>query len=152
MIQQPATNGVRKDLLQHHYMPSIATPFSVSKTMAKGLEDCCWPGRCQVMPLGPGMTLFLDGAHTSESVQYCLRWFREASKTEACSLNTGQVCQVLLFNCMGDRRPEMLLTYLADHPFHMALFVPNRLTLNKSTYSGNALMASCIWSLCSVHL
>ncbi|CAN7942549.1 unnamed protein product [Ixodes hexagonus] len=127
-------DGPCTDSLEHHALPSIAAPFSISKRMARGLEDCRWPGRCQVVPMGPGLTLFLDGAHTAESVGFCLRWFRDACRSQALPPGVAP-CPVLLFNCMGDRRPELLLSQLADHPFRMALFTTNRLADTKSPYS-----------------
>lgn len=99
-----------------------------------GLENCRWPGRCQVVPLGPSLTLFLDGAHTVESVDFCLRWFREARRAQ---VPPGtRPWPVLLFNCMGDRRPELMLSQLAEHPFRTALFTTNRVADDKSPYSG----------------
>lgn len=109
-------------------------------TVHAGLEQCRWPGRCQVVPAGPGLTLYLDGAHTEDSINCCLRWWREAAASEQQALGTKvQVRRILLFNCIGDRRPEVLLSYLADEPFHTALFTPNRLTIDKSPYSGGEL-------------
>uniref|UniRef100_A0A131XYQ1 Folylpolyglutamate synthase n=2 Tax=Ixodes ricinus TaxID=34613 RepID=A0A131XYQ1_IXORI len=128
-----AGDGPRADSSEHHALPSIAAPFSVSKRMARGLENCRWPGRCQVVPLGPSLTLFLDGAHTVESVDFCLRWFREARRAQ---VPPGtRPWPVLLFNCVGDRRPELMLSQLAEHPFRTALFTTNRVADDKSPYS-----------------
>lgn len=135
------TKSERRDLPQvpvgEDFFLNIAPPFTISKLMARGLERCFWPGRCQVAPIARGLTLYLDGAHTLESLQCCLRWFREASAAEenVVARSGARVYRVLLFNCMGDRRPEMLLSLLVDHPFHFALFTPNRVSLKKSPYS-----------------
>lgn len=129
--REAARDDPRADSPEHHALPTIAAPFSISKLMAQGLRDCRWPGRCQVVPQGPGLTLFLDGAHTAESVGFCLRWFRDASRAQA----LPNARPVLLFNCMGDRQPELLLSQLAEHPFHMALFTTNRVADIKSPYS-----------------
>lgn len=43
-----------------------------------GLRDTEWLGRTQVLPRGP-VTWYLDGAHTTSSVQACVRWFRQAA-------------------------------------------------------------------------
>ena len=48
----------------------------------KGLEAASWPGRCQIVvdaaPERCGVTWFLDGAHTPESMLCCADWFGEA--------------------------------------------------------------------------
>lgn len=42
-----------------------------------GLRDTEWLGRTQVLRRGP-LTWYLDGAHTTSSMQACVRWFRQA--------------------------------------------------------------------------
>lgn len=134
--KQATREAAERVWLERHHLPVIARPFSITKLMAKGLEQCRWPGRCQVVPAGAGLTLYLDGAHTEDSINCCVRWWREATATEQQALGAKvQVRRMLLFNCIGDRRPEILLSYLADEPFHMALFTPNRLAIDKSPYS-----------------
>ncbi|KAH9360510.1 hypothetical protein HPB48_018329 [Haemaphysalis longicornis] len=135
--KQATKEAAERVWFERHHLPVIARPFSITKLMAKGLEQCRWPGRCQVVPAGPGLTLYLDGAHTEDSINCCVRWWREAAASEQQALGTKvQVRRMLLFNCIGDRRPEILLSYLADELFHTALFTPNRLTIDKSPYSG----------------
>lgn len=120
----------------HYNMPFMAAHFVIPKLMANGLEQCRWPGRCQTVPCGQGLTLYLDGAHTEESLQCCVRWWREASTAEQQALGAEvQVRRMLLFNCIKGRRPEVLLSYLADESFHVALFTPNRIGLDKSPHS-----------------
>lgn len=46
-----------------------------------GLESCVWPGRCQIIEK-KGITLYLDGAHTKQSLKHCVKWFAEASEKE----------------------------------------------------------------------
>ena len=43
-----------------------------------GLRETEWLGRTQVLPRGP-VTWYLDGAHTTSSVQACVRWFRQVA-------------------------------------------------------------------------
>ena len=43
-----------------------------------GLADTTWPGRTQTMKHGE-VTYFLDGAHTTRSMQACVHWFQEAA-------------------------------------------------------------------------
>lgn len=46
-------------------------------TEIKALEQAKWPGRCQTVadPKHPQTTWFLDGAHTTESLDCCIQWF-----------------------------------------------------------------------------
>ena len=42
-----------------------------------GLATTKWPGRCQTIidPARSGVTWYLDGAHTVESLECCMQWF-----------------------------------------------------------------------------
>ena len=53
----------------------------LSNKAVKALETAFWPGRCQVVPAleTAGATYFLDGAHTIESIQFCVRWYLDLS-------------------------------------------------------------------------
>lgn len=50
-----------------------------------GLESCIWPGRCQIIEKN-SVTLYLDGAHTKQSLKHCAKWFAEASEKEKSKL------------------------------------------------------------------
>ncbi|CAD7695445.1 unnamed protein product [Ostreobium quekettii] len=118
----------------------------------EGLREFQWPGRAQIIEDGhnpstagdsdakcgesKGLTFYLDGAHTPESLSACAEWFadqagqanaRERGEQERqgeCSEN------ILLFNCMSERDPKVLLGSLNNVllqkgiPIHRALFVP----------------------------
>ncbi|KAK9671127.1 hypothetical protein RND81_12G008500 [Saponaria officinalis] len=108
------------------------------------------------------LTFFLDGAHSPESIDACARWFSEAvngneGSTSTPSLNPSFECelgermhynvlnncndknvkQVLLFNCMEVRNPQLLLSKLVETcsssgvHFSRALFVPSMSSYNK---------------------
>ena len=51
----------------------------ISPLLRAGLEETRWPGRCQTIvdrhPGRRGVTWYLDGAHTVESLQCCAEWF-----------------------------------------------------------------------------
>ena len=52
---------------------------SVENTLAcAGLADTVWAGRTQTLKNGE-VTYFLDGAHTTRSMQACVSWFQEAA-------------------------------------------------------------------------
>ncbi|KAI3757902.1 hypothetical protein L6452_05446 [Arctium lappa] len=104
----------------------------------------------------PGdLVFYLDGAHSPESMEVCAKWFSLAIKEDrqqSCSsnqehdnsrtsnelvpLNPGETsskdsAQILLFNCMSVRDPQLLLPRLVKTcvghgiNFNKALFVPN---------------------------
>jgi folylpolyglutamate synthase len=56
---------------------SIEPEYPLPKSYIDGLQNVRWPGRCQTVP-DPGhkgITWFLDGAHTPESLNCCMQWF-----------------------------------------------------------------------------
>lgn len=83
----------------------------------EGIDKFCWPGRYQIIEMD-NITYYLDGAHTIESMQSCVRWFKQ--KTE----NTLHK-KVLIFNLLGNRNSEELLIELHKCNFESAIFVPN---------------------------
>ena len=102
-----------------------------------------WPGRCQVIRAGseglpanklpPNVALFVDGAHTRESVVACAEWFAdESAKLNAAASSKSQVVNFLLFNCGHERNPFELLEplirlgFASAHPvqFQRVLFCP----------------------------
>jgi folylpolyglutamate synthase len=80
------------------------------------------------------LMFYLDGAHTPESMITCGTWF--AQVTSAATADTSrqqqqqQVVRVLVFNCMKERNPAILLPHLHSElqqhnaAVHLALFVP----------------------------
>ncbi len=46
-------------------------------SVLKGLRMARWPGRCQKVsdPKHSSIMWFLDGAHTTESLQCCMEWY-----------------------------------------------------------------------------
>lgn len=108
----------------------LAPVFQPTAHMRHGLRDTEWPGRTQILRRGP-LTWYLDGAHTSSSVQACVRWFRQALPRR----KSGSQVRVLLFNSTGDRDPAALLKLLQPCQFDYAVFCPN---LTEVSSMGNA--------------
>lgn len=113
------------------------------------------------------LCFYLDGAHSPESMEECAKWFSHAIKKENQSViearevfnETQNGCsgllpdleqqfhskensrnnlkQILIFNCMAERDPQLLLPRLvhtcALHGVHFngAFFVPNQLSFNQ---------------------
>ncbi|GLI65861.1 hypothetical protein VaNZ11_009492 [Volvox africanus] len=112
--------------------------LTLPQEYAMGLRTVRWPGRSQVLhddeaaAQGGRLTFYLDGAHTPESMAVCGAWFaREVKAAEKAAGSSGDgaadgaaqsssSCRrrrrhaiVLLFNCMKERDPAVLLPALA---------------------------------------
>ncbi|NXS52690.1 FOLC protein, partial [Brachypteracias leptosomus] len=101
----------------------LAPVFRPTDAMVQGLRDTEWLGRTQVLPRGP-VTWYLDGAHTTSSIQACVRWFRQAALSQD-KPHDGSEVRVLLFNATGDRDTAALLKLLVPCHFDYAVFCPN---------------------------
>ncbi|XP_032978428.1 folylpolyglutamate synthase, mitochondrial isoform X4 [Rhinolophus ferrumequinum] len=134
-LQQKDHRGIgeltasRPSLLQQ--LP-LAPVFQPTSHMRHGLRDTEWPGRSQVLRRGH-LTWYLDGAHTSSSMQACVRWFRQALHRGERRGSAPEV-RVLLFNSTGDRDPAALLKLLQPCQFDYAVFCPN---LTEVSSTGN---------------
>ena len=109
---------------------------------AEGSESAASPA------VASNLTWYLDGAHTEESMRQCAEWFCASSTSSSSSSSGGESAnaspsppspspssaplRLLLFNCMEERDPRVLLAPLAqvlaerDAPLtHPALFAPS---------------------------
>lgn len=113
------------------------------------------------------LCFYLDGAHSPESMEECAKWFSQAIKKEKQSISEAREVfnetengyssllpdleqkfhskenfsnnskQILIFNCMAERDPRLLLPRLFHtcdlHGVHFngAFFVPNHLSFNQ---------------------
>lgn len=88
--------------------PSIG-PSELTEVEKIGLKNASWPGRCQIVPdRDHSMVWFLDGAHTTESLQSCAKWFVTASLAD--SNAEKPIKRTLIFNTTHDRKSEELLS------------------------------------------
>ncbi|XP_055456864.1 folylpolyglutamate synthase, mitochondrial isoform X2 [Psammomys obesus] len=101
----------------------LAPVFHPTSHMRHGLRDTEWPGRTQVLRRGP-LTWYLDGAHTTSSVQACVRWYCQSLQRSK-RPSGGPEVHILLFNSTGDRDPAALLKLLQPCQFDYAVFCPN---------------------------
>ncbi|KAM5259062.1 folylpolyglutamate synthase, mitochondrial isoform 4-T4 [Hipposideros larvatus] len=128
-LQQKGHQGIREleasrpSLLQRLQRLPLAPVFQPTSHMRLALRDTEWLGRSQVLRRGH-LTWYLDGAHTSSSMQACVRWFRQALLLGE-RRGSGPEVRVLLFNSTGDRDPEALLKLLQPCQFDYAAFCPN---------------------------
>ncbi|KAM7270941.1 hypothetical protein ACFE04_030155 [Oxalis oulophora] len=134
----------------HAKLGELQQTTSLPEQFIKGLTTASLQGRAQIVPdqfdsQSPGNLMFyLDGAHSPESMEICGRWFSLAIKDDyhhqatdfQLPMTNGQISeknstQILLFNCMSVRDPQLLLPRLMKHcanngvHFKKALFVPN---------------------------
>lgn len=118
----------------------------------RGLAKTEWWGRAQTVPdaapegsadaspaVASNLTWYLDGAHTEESMRQCAEWFcastssgGESAAASPSPSPSSAPLRLLLFNCMEERDPKVLLAPLAqvlaerDAPLtHPALFAPS---------------------------
>lgn len=82
-----------RDFLESPSVPAAFSEFSSTFTstqadtlpvqVVEGLQNARWPGRCQVVDdrslERQGVTWYLDGAHTVESLVCCGEWFVETA-------------------------------------------------------------------------
>ncbi|RIA83423.1 Mur ligase [Glomus cerebriforme] len=103
----------------------------VPKEFIPGLVQVYWPGRAQLLklPQYQNITWYFDGAHTLESMQACIEWFKD-NVLEKDNL----VERILVFNCTNDRNGvEILKQITSTKPFirfDHAIFCPNVTFIN----------------------
>lgn len=93
--------------------------LQVFDEVQRGLEQCKWPGRFHRLDHF-NLQLFIDGAHTIESLALCLKWFQnEIHKCRRCS-------NYVIFNVTGDRNAlKMMQMIRGTIDLDRVLFVPN---------------------------
>ncbi|CAH8384484.1 unnamed protein product [Eruca vesicaria subsp. sativa] len=134
-------------------VPSLTQMSILPEQFIKGLATASLQGRAQVVPdqfietsTSGDVVFYLDGAHSPESMEVCAKLFSMAVKGDNQSnlsehlvngsshdkFSGEENCQqILLFNCMPVRDPNLLLPHLrktcANYGvcFKKALFVPN---------------------------
>eukprot|EP00834_Sanchytrium_tribonematis_P004427 NODE_218_length_12464_cov_0.653781.p2 type:complete len:429 gc:universal NODE_218_length_12464_cov_0.653781:2007-721(-) len=74
-----------------------------------------WPGRNQVIKI-ENVNYFLDGAHTVESLSYCINWYQENSMKP----------HILLFNCTPERLNATLMSLLKAIEWDLVIFTHNK--------------------------
>lgn len=52
----------------------------VPNEITEALVSCHWPGRCQILRYR-NIQLFIDGAHTIDSLQLCMDWFSSVTES-----------------------------------------------------------------------
>lgn len=66
------------------------------------------------------LSIYLDGAHTAESIKVCSKWFRDATK------ENHKISKILVFNVTGNRNTVPMMRELQKSSFFdQVFFVPN---------------------------
>ncbi|KAI4459953.1 folylpolyglutamate synthase-related [Holotrichia oblita] len=99
--------------------------FADHPSTKQGLANFTWPGRYQII-FHDQVNYYLDGAHTPESMEICIKWFKAATKKST-------RIKVLIFNMTGERDVEKILKRLLHCDFYKVYFVPNISGRNGST-------------------
>lgn len=88
---------------------SSSSDSELTQAELKGLSNARWPGRCQIVRnKDKSKVWYLDGAHTTESLDSCAAWFVEASLKDMTA--NKQIKRTLIFNTTHDRKSEELLS------------------------------------------
>eukprot|EP01117_Protostelium_nocturnum_P015157 TRINITY_DN5843_c0_g1_i1.p1 TRINITY_DN5843_c0_g1~~TRINITY_DN5843_c0_g1_i1.p1 ORF type:complete len:508 (+),score=171.21 TRINITY_DN5843_c0_g1_i1:103-1626(+) len=91
--------------------PDLTKSEKLDEKTERGLVNVDWPGRGQLVELpNSNIRLHLDGAHTPESMNACIRWF--FSEVDS---HKGDNLVVLIFNCSNARDPATLLKPLVEY-------------------------------------
>jgi len=114
-----------------------ANTFKLDKEEALGLRLCRWPGRAHIINKRPNLSFFLDGAHTSLSIQACRAWFEHVSKLQQETIRPIRTLKILIFNTTKDRQPKQLLSHFATFPFDKVIFSTNLTKLQSHKNSDN---------------
>ncbi|VDP14534.1 unnamed protein product [Soboliphyme baturini] len=101
---------------------SMLAAGAVTEPERLGIEECSWPGRCQIVRRDD-MVFYLDGAHTPLSIQYTSQWFDEILQSYV-DLDLRSVYKVLVFHCTYERSAVDLLAQFQNLNFDLALFCP----------------------------
>ncbi|KAL9646427.1 hypothetical protein ABK040_006425 [Willaertia magna] len=67
--------------------------FTLEESFRNGLKQCQWPGRCQILKF-PGLTFYLDGAHTDESLDLCRKWFVDSLDSKSQNIQENGYIEV----------------------------------------------------------
>lgn len=83
-------------------------------SLLPALSTVSWPGRCQLVTTDR-MRLYLDGAHTVQSLNTGFEWFQQQEEAPKC-------WKALIFMCSHERNPVELLQVLSRAEFDVAVF------------------------------
>lgn len=94
------------------FIANIPPSLPLDEAEREVLRTMTFAGRSQITPVNGGkdITLYLDGAHTAESLSHAMKWFMEAS---AAATGDANPRRVLLFYTSRD--PKLVLKAFMPH-------------------------------------
>lgn len=105
-----------------------ANNFKLDNDYLDAIEECKWSGRFEKLQLKNKCTFYLDGAHTVESLTYCIDWFKNECLNE--QIKNRKLFKILIFNCTGYRDYYQLLSPLIKaEKFDLICFTTNLKTI-----------------------
>jgi folylpolyglutamate synthase len=98
------------------------TAAALNNEFLCGIMRCRWPARSQLIvdTQDPNVRFAVDGAHTVESMDVAVTWFRAQVRRDA--------LRALVFNCAHTKQPEKLLGCIVRGgiDFDLVIFTTNR--------------------------
>ena len=133
--------------LGYNSIPNPLEPTSpLSQEFIIGLETARLGGRCDLRPDArvDGLTWYIDGGHTLESIEVAGRWFADTMNKRQTSISETAPTRILIFNqqtrdasTLARRLHATLASALNDaHPFKHAIFCPN-ITYKEAGYKAD---------------
>lgn len=116
-----------------------APTYKLSNEVLKGLKECYFMGRGEKIFYENNVHFYLDGAHTQESLELCVKWFGEEIKKEEFRekrkipsfkenelhhLTKKDVKTILVFNYTEPRDPMKLMIPLLEFNFDLIVLCP----------------------------
>ncbi|XP_018332239.1 folylpolyglutamate synthase, mitochondrial-like isoform X2 [Agrilus planipennis] len=92
-------------------------PALQNYVVEKAIEKFNWQGRYEIVSIN-NSRFFMDGAHTSESLEICKDWYLKNTKFSS-------NIKVLVFNATGDRNVRQFLKILHKCHFQQVYLTPN---------------------------
>jgi folylpolyglutamate synthase/dihydropteroate synthase len=89
----------------------------IDEKFINAFKKCEFEGRFQKICYD-NINLFLDGAHTIDSIQICLEWFKK-------QIHDKNSIKILVFNVTGDRDSLKMLEILNSMNFNHVYFTTN---------------------------
>lgn len=68
------------EVIDESLVKANGNELNLSPKIVEAIINCQWPGRCQTLRWR-NMILYIDGAHTLDSLQLCLDWFAAMTKS-----------------------------------------------------------------------
>ena len=111
---------------------------SISQQTITAIRNCQWPGRSQYIAR-EDVEWYIDGAHTNESIEACVRWFSENLNN---STSQPQPKRLLIFNHQSMRDRVALLRAIQENldtqkvKLHLTVFCTHKTYQHRPTPIG----------------